>query len=64
VCYDEDVMMSSFAYVGEDKMLLGTDYPHQISDIESAVGRVKRLKIKEAAKEKILGENARKLLKI
>ena len=64
VCYDEDVMLSSFRYVGEDKMLLGTDYPHQISDIEYAVGRVKRLKIDETAKSKILGENAMKLLKL
>src|SRR5487761_94714 len=64
VCYDEDVIMSSFNYVGEDKMLLGTDYPHQISDIEHAVGRVRRLNIQEGAKNKILGENAMKLLKI
>lgn len=64
VCYDEDVMMSSLAYVGEDKMLLGTDYPHQITDIENAVGRVNHLKIKESAKEKIKGENAMNLLKL
>jgi aminocarboxymuconate-semialdehyde decarboxylase len=64
VCYDEDVMMSSLAFVGEDKMVLGTDYPHQITDIENAVGRVQHIQIDPSAKEKILGENAMKLLKL
>ncbi len=64
VCYDEDVLMSSYAYVGEDKMVLGTDYPHQITDIEYAVQRIRRLKIQESSKQKILGDNALKLLKL
>jgi aminocarboxymuconate-semialdehyde decarboxylase len=64
VCYDEDLMMSSLKYVGEDKMLLGTDYPHQITDIEYAAGRVNHLEIQESSKKKILGENALKLLKL
>jgi aminocarboxymuconate-semialdehyde decarboxylase len=64
VCYDEDVMFSSYSFVGGNKMVLGTDFPHQISDIEYAVGRVKRLKIPAEEKEKILGGNAIKLLKL
>ncbi|MDG7000800.1 MAG: amidohydrolase [Nitrososphaerota archaeon] len=64
VCYDEDVMISSYSFVGGEKMLLGTDFPHQISDIENAVGRVRRLKIDDEEKEKILGGNAIKLLKL
>jgi aminocarboxymuconate-semialdehyde decarboxylase len=64
VCYDHDVLISSYNYVGNEKMLLGTDFPHQISDIEHAVDRIKSLKIPEEAREKILGENAIKLLKL
>jgi aminocarboxymuconate-semialdehyde decarboxylase len=64
VCYDEDVIVSSLDYVGADKMLMGTDYPHQITDIENAVGRVERLKIDEAGKRKIFSDNALKLLKL
>jgi predicted TIM-barrel fold metal-dependent hydrolase len=64
VCYDHDVLTSSYAYVGGDKMVLGTDYPHQITDIENAVNRIKALNISEDEKRAILGENAIKLLKL
>jgi aminocarboxymuconate-semialdehyde decarboxylase len=64
VCYNEEVMFSSYSFVGGDKMVLGTDFPHQISDIEYAVGRVNRLKITAEEKQKILGGNAIKLLKL
>jgi len=56
--------MSSYAYSGADKILLGTDFPHQISDMENAVGRIRKLEIGDEEKRKILGENAAKLLKL
>ena len=62
VCYDSDVLRSSYSFVGGDKMLLGTDFPHQISDIEHAVQRVKQLGLDRSEEEKILGGNALKLL--
>ncbi|MHB1908933.1 MAG: amidohydrolase family protein [Nitrososphaerales archaeon] len=64
VCYDESVMMSAYEYVSAEKMVLGTDFPHQISDIENAVERIKKLPISEEEKRAILGENALNLLKI
>ena len=64
ICYDENILMSTYAYSGADKILLGTDFPHQITDIEKAVQRIKRLNITEEEKQKILGENAAKLLKL
>jgi len=64
ICYDENILMSSYTYSGADKILLGTDFPHQISDLEKAVERIKRLNISEEEKQKILGENAAKLLKL
>jgi len=64
VCYDLDVLRSSLAYVGPSKMVLGTDFPHQISDIANAVQRVKALKLPEEDEEKILGGNATKLLRL
>ncbi len=64
VCYDRDVLISSYAFVGAEKMLLGTDFPHQISDIEHDVYRVKGLPIGEDEKERILGGNAAELLKL
>ena len=64
VCYDPDVLMSTYSFLGHEKILLGTDYPHQISDMENAVNRVKKLKIGDTEKVKILGENASTLLKL
>jgi len=64
ICYDENILMSSYAYSGADKILLGTDFPHQISDLDKAVERIRRLNISEEEKQKILGENAARLLKL
>jgi len=62
ICYDVDVLRSSYAYVGGDKIVLGTDFPHQISDLENAVQRVRSLGLLEEEEEKILGGNAVRLL--
>ena len=64
VCYDSDVLASSYAFAGPDKMVMGSDYPHQIGDLEHCVGRVRALKIGEEEKRKVLGESAAKLLKL
>lgn len=64
ICYDEHILMSTYAYSGADKIPLGTDFPHQLTDIQQAVNRIKQLSITKEEKEKILGENAAKLLEI
>jgi aminocarboxymuconate-semialdehyde decarboxylase len=64
LCYDHDILTSTLAYSGAEKILLGTDYPHQISDLENAVQRIKRLNTSDEDKRKMLGENAAKLLKL
>jgi aminocarboxymuconate-semialdehyde decarboxylase len=64
IIYDKDVLESTLSFTGPDKIMLGTDDPHQIGDIEKAVGRIMELDITVDEKEKILGRNAAKLLKI
>jgi aminocarboxymuconate-semialdehyde decarboxylase len=64
IIYDNDVLMSALAFSGAEKMMLGTDHPHQIGDIEKAVSRIKELDVSPEEKELILGENAAKLLKL
>jgi aminocarboxymuconate-semialdehyde decarboxylase len=64
IIYDNDVLMSALAFSGVGKMMLGTDHPHQITDIKNAVQRIRDLDISESDKEKILGGNAEKLLKL
>ena len=64
ICYDQDILISTYAYSGAEKILLGTDFPHQISDMEKAVERIRRLHISNEEKQMILGENAARLLKL
>ncbi len=57
-----------YAFFGPDRMMYGTDYPFGAEDgedfIRSNLEGIKALNIPKEEKEKILGENAKKLLKI
>jgi len=64
IIYDEDVLMSTLAFAGADKVVLGSDHPHQIGDMANAVGRIEGLDISDEDKEKILWKNAAELLKL
>lgn len=64
ICYDSDVFMSAYAFVGADKIVMGSDFPHQIGDLERSVERITSLPIGDDEKEKILGGNAAELLKL
>ena len=64
IIYDEDVLMSTLAFSGAEKLVLGSDHPHQIGDMANCVDRINNLDISDEDKEKILWGNAAKLLKI
>jgi aminocarboxymuconate-semialdehyde decarboxylase len=64
IIYDEDNLMSAIAFSGAEKLMLGSDYPHQIGDLPYAVERIRGLDISEIEKNLILGKNAANLLKI
>lgn len=50
---------------GVDKILFGTDYPlHPLGDIPNSIKIIKGIDLCRADKEKILGENAKRLFKI
>jgi aminocarboxymuconate-semialdehyde decarboxylase len=42
IIYDADVLMSTIAFSGADKIVMGSDHPHQIGDMRNAVGRTRR----------------------
>jgi aminocarboxymuconate-semialdehyde decarboxylase len=64
ICYDRDVLISAYRFSGPEKIVLGSDFPHQISDLDETVRRVRELDVSDDEKEKILGENAACLLKL
>jgi aminocarboxymuconate-semialdehyde decarboxylase len=64
IIYDEDILMSTLAFSGADKVVLGSDHPHQIGDMANAVGRITGLDISDEDKEKILWKNMAELLKL
>jgi aminocarboxymuconate-semialdehyde decarboxylase len=51
-------------FAGVDKLLLGSDYPHQIGDLVGSVQTVEGLAIPAEDKAKILGQNTARLLKL
>jgi predicted TIM-barrel fold metal-dependent hydrolase len=60
--------LCGYAFFGPDRMMYGSDYPFGAESgedfIRSNLEGVKAMKIPKKDKEKILGENAKKLLKI
>jgi uncharacterized protein len=51
--------------LGEDHILMATDYPHFDSEYPHTVSKLRENTVlTQIQKEKILGENARKLLKV
>jgi len=62
---DEGDMSQSLKEVGEDHILVATDYPHFDSEFPHTVSGIRaRTGLTAKQKDKILGENATKLLNL
>ncbi|MBI3742515.1 MAG: amidohydrolase, partial [Chloroflexi bacterium] len=64
VAFEPHALQFAIQFAGADHVLLGSDYPHQIGDMEKAVRVIEQLPLAEETRRAILGENARRLLKI
>jgi aminocarboxymuconate-semialdehyde decarboxylase len=64
VNFNPDAVKFAIAFAGVDHILAGSDYPHQIGSIPLMLDTVNKLGLDEAAKRKILGENAVRLLQL
>lgn len=51
-------------FAGADKLLMGSDYPHQIGDLPGAVSTIQDLDVSAEDKALILGGNAKRVLKV
>jgi len=64
VSFHPPALMCAYAFPGPRRLILGSDYPHVIGDIERSVSSIQDLSISDAEKEWIFGENLRALLKL
>ena len=60
--YSHKAIEFAIEFAGADKVLMGSDYPHQIGDLPGGVATIRELAISEADKALVLGENAQRLL--
>jgi aminocarboxymuconate-semialdehyde decarboxylase len=51
-------------FAGPDRILAGSDYPHQIGSIPLMLETIRNLDVDQKVKAKIFGENARRLLNL
>ena len=64
VCFYQPALKMAYEFYGADRMVLGSDYPLLIGDLPAAVPSIEAMDIPKQEKEKILGENVKRLLKM
>jgi aminocarboxymuconate-semialdehyde decarboxylase len=64
VSFYTPALTCTYLAVGADHMVMGSDYPHVIGDITRSVSSILELNIPQEEKEKILGGNAKRILKL
>ena len=62
VNFNPSAVRLAIEFAGEDRILAGSDYPHQIGSIPLMLETLRTLQISDAGREKILGGNAAALL--
>ena len=64
VSFHKPALLCAYAFHGPEHLVLGSDYPHVIGDIERSVSSIQDLDIPDKEKEWIFSENLRLLLKL
>jgi predicted TIM-barrel fold metal-dependent hydrolase len=65
--YSENTIRTAISSVGEDRLLFGTDFPvprEGMDGVREGIEKVRGFDMPDEVKEKILGQNAKKLFKI
>jgi aminocarboxymuconate-semialdehyde decarboxylase len=62
VNFDPAALRLAIEFAGADRLVAGSDYPHRIGSIEQMRRSIAALPVPEAARQAILGGNARRLL--
>ncbi len=64
VNFDPGALRLAIEFAGANRLLAGSDYPHQIGSLEKMISSIRALKISEQETAGILGENAARLLRL
>ncbi len=64
VNFNPEAVKFAISFAGVDRILAGSDYPHQIGSIPLMLETIGKLGLDEVSKEKILGKNAIELLRL
>jgi aminocarboxymuconate-semialdehyde decarboxylase len=64
VNFDAGALRLALDFAGVDRILAGSDYPHQIGSIATMKESLAALKLPAKDHEKVVGGNARQLLAI
>jgi aminocarboxymuconate-semialdehyde decarboxylase len=61
VCYDVSALALTYRLAGPERLLYGSDYPHNIGDMPGCAARIDALDISATEKEMIRSGNARRI---
>lgn len=61
VCYDVQALRMAYDLAGPERLLYGSDYPHNIGDMPGCAERISQLDVPETEKDMIRGGNAQRL---
>lgn len=64
VSFYQPGLKMAYEFFGPDRIVMGSDFPLPIGDLEAAVPSIEEMDIPQRDKEKILGENVERLLKL
>lgn len=64
VCFYQPTLKFAYEFFGADRMVMGSDFPLPIGDLEAAVPSIDEMDISKEDKAKILGKNVERLLKL
>ena len=64
VCYETNALKLAYDLAGPERLIYGSDFPHNIGDMQGCADRISQLDIPEAEKELIRHGNAERIFKL
>jgi aminocarboxymuconate-semialdehyde decarboxylase len=64
VSFYQPSLMMAYEFFGAERIVMGSDFPLPIGDLEAAVPSIQAMNVPEGDKQKILGGNVTRLLKL